>query len=98
MGLGRDGVLVGEDCGAAAGETVGGGRVRMRGAGVDGGDYGEVVLVFVEVCEGGGEGAVERVVEGRIEGAEGEFVDGVGEVEGCWARRLACLSLNEGGA
>lgn len=62
---------------------VGRGRRRGgRGAGVDGGDDGEVVLEFVEVVVRGGGGAVERVKEGRVEGPEGEFVDDVGEVEG----------------
>ena len=51
--------------------------------GVDCRDDGEVVLVFVEVLGGGGEGGVERVGEGGIEGAEGEFVDLVGEIELC---------------
>lgn len=53
------------------------------GAGVDGGDDGEVVLVFVEVGVGGGVGFVEGVEEGGVEGSEGEFVDDVGEVECC---------------
>lgn len=50
--------------------------------GVDCGYDGEVVLVFVEVGGGCGEGVVEGVEEGGVEGAEGEFVDYVGEVEG----------------
>lgn len=50
--------------------------------GVDGGDDGEVVLEFVEVAVGGGEGVVEGVGEGGVEGAEGELVDVVAEVEG----------------
>lgn len=62
--------------------VVGRGRRGGRGAGVDGGDDGEVVLKFVEVVVRGGGGAVEGVEEGRVEGTEGEFVDDVGEVEG----------------
>lgn len=54
-----------------------------RGAGVDCGHDGEVVLVFVEVGGCRGVGFVEGVEEGGVEGAEGEFVDDVGEVE-CW--------------
>lgn len=65
--------MVGEDCASGRGGT---GR-----AGVDGGDEGEVVLEFLEVGGGYGVGAIERVEEGRVEGAEGEFVDYVGEVE-----------------
>lgn len=59
----------------------------MRGwsgrAGIDCWDYGAVVLVFEEVFGCYGVGFVERVEEGGIEGAEGEFVDYVGEVECC---------------
>lgn len=53
--------------------------------GVDGGDDGEVVLEFVEVVFGGGDGVVEGVDEGGVVGAEGELLDVVGEVEawGC---------------
>ena len=51
--------------------------------GVDGGDDGEVVLEFVEVIGGGGDGVVERVGQGGVEGAEGKLVDVVGEVERC---------------
>ena len=58
------------------------GRRWRRRAGVDCGDDGEVVLEFVEVGVCGCVGAVEGVQEGRVEGAEGEFVDDVGEVEG----------------
>lgn len=50
--------------------------------GVDCWHDGEVVLVFVEGCLSDGEGVVEGVGEGGVEGAEGEFVDLVGEVEG----------------
>lgn len=53
-----------------------------EGVGVDCGNEAEVVLVFLEVgvcCCGC---LVEGVEEGRVEGAEGEFVDVVGEVEG----------------
>ena len=96
MGLRGDGVLVGED-GVAGGFPLlvfgalgggGGGRGRggeggVRGAGVDGGDDGEVVLEAVEVVRRPGEGAVERVEQGGVEGPEGEFVDEVREVEGC---------------
>lgn len=73
---GSHGVLVGED-GAARG--VAGGP-----AGVDGRDEGEVVLVFLEVGGCAGESAVEGVEEGGVEGAEGEFVDYVGEIERWW--------------
>jgi hypothetical protein len=51
--------------------------------GVDGGHDGEVVLVFVEVVRGCGEGVVEGVLERGVVGAEAEFVDVVGEVECC---------------
>lgn len=67
MRLGGDGVLVGED-------GVAGGR-RGWGAGVDGRDDGEVVLEAVKVFGGCGEGMVERVEEGGVEGAKGEFGD-----------------------
>lgn len=77
VALRGDGVLVGEDCGRRGG-------ARVRGAGVDGGDDGAVVLEFVEVFGGGGVGFVEGVEEGGVEGAEGELVDGVGEVECCF--------------
>ena len=99
MGLRGDGVLVGEDGVAggfrslllvfgALGGGGGGGRGRggeggVRGAGVDGGDDGEVVLEAVEVVRRPGEGTVERVEQGGVEGPEGEFVDEVREVEGC---------------
>lgn len=51
--------------------------------GVDGGDDGEVVLVFVEMIFGRRVRAVERLRDGGEEGSEGELVDVVGEVEGC---------------
>ena len=82
VALRGDGVLVRDDCGGG-----GGGGVGRGGAGVDCGDDGEVVLVFVEVGGGGGVGSVEGVEEGGVEGSEGEFVDGVGEVEGCFVGR-----------
>lgn len=70
---------------------VGGLRVRgqpVRRVGVDGRDEGEVVLVLVEVggrgCRGG---VVERVRQRGEEGAEGEFVDVVREVECCLPRQ-----------
>ena len=76
MGLRRHGVLIGED-------GIGGGEVgRGGGTCVDGGYHREVVLVFEEVRGCCGEGSVERVEEGGVEGSEGEFVDYVGEVEG----------------
>lgn len=62
-----DGVLVGED---GAGADA-----------VDGGHDGEVVLEFMEVGGGEVDGAVEGVDEGRVEVAEGQFGDDVGEVE-----------------
>ena len=55
----------------------------LRRVGVDCGDDGEVILVFVEVGWGGAAGVVEGVEKLRVEGAEGELVDVVGEVEGC---------------
>ena len=65
---------------------VGCGRRRGRQAGVDRRDDGEVVLKFVEVGVCGCVGAIEGVEKGRVEGAEGEFVDDVGEVKGwCWS-------------
>ncbi len=72
-----DGVLVGED--GVGGWGGGLGRVAR----VDGRDDGEVVLEFVEVKGGRGDGAIERVLEGGVERAEGEFGDDVGEVECC---------------
>ena len=99
MALLRHGVLVGEDgvssvLQAVLFDGVGarGGRFGVlvdfaQGFGVGGVDCrhdGEVVLVFVEVCGGGGVGVVEGVGEGGVEGAEGEFVDYVAEVEGCF--------------
>lgn len=73
-GLGCDGVLI---CGDAPGA-----------GGVGGGDDGDVVLVFEEVGWSGADGVVEGVEEGRVEGAEGEFVDDVREVEG-WCRLVS---------
>ena len=55
-------VLVSVDCARG----VGGRGV----GGVDGWDYGEKVLEFVEVVGCCGDGAVERVEEGRVEGSE----------------------------
>ncbi len=75
MRLLGDGVLVGND---GVGGCGGGVRGITR---VNGGDDGEVVLEFVEVEGGCGDGAVERVLEGRVEGPEGEFGDDVREVE-----------------
>ena len=97
MALLCDGVLVREDgiFGIAEGmgvEAVRAGRGGFvvfgyfaEGAevgGVDCRDDGEVVLVFVEVGFCCSEGVVEGVGEGGVEGAEGEFVYVVGEVEG----------------
>lgn len=65
--------------GRVAGQEFG---EAARVGGVDGGDDREVVLEFVEVLLRRGEGVVERVGEGGIEGAERELVDLVGEVEG----------------
>lgn len=72
---------------------AGGGRLgvlvdftqRFGVGGVDCRHHGEVVLVFVEVGGGGCVGVVEGVGEGGVEGAKGEFVDYVAEVEGCWS-------------
>ena len=50
-------------------------RVGGGGAGVDGRDDGEIVLEPIEVFGGCGEGVVEGVEEGGVEGAEGEFRD-----------------------
>lgn len=57
------------------------GRRRRRGAGVDGGHNGEIVLVLEEMLVRGRDGAVEWVQEGWVQGPKGELVDGVGEVE-----------------
>ncbi len=65
----------------------------MQRFGVDGGDDGEVVLELVEVLGRCGDGVVEGVGEGGVEGAEGELVDCVGEVEG-W-RVLAGVSVRQ---
>lgn len=51
--------------------------------GVDCRYYGEVVLVFVEVCGCCSDGIIERVLEAGVVGTEGEFGDLVGEVEYC---------------
>ena len=98
MALLRDGVLVREDGVSGILQAVlldgvgaGGGRLGVlvdfaQGFGVGGvdcGDHGEVVLVFVEVDCRRGVGVVERVGEGGVEGSEGEFVDYVAEIEGC---------------
>ncbi len=56
--------------------------IGIRRACVDGGDNREIVLVFVEVLVGDGEGAIERVLEGRVQWAEGKFVDYMREIEG----------------
>lgn len=67
------GVLVREE-----GVTV----VRVRRAdAVDGGHDGHEVLELVEVCGGNVDCSVERVLEGRVEAAEGQLVDDVGKVE-----------------
>ena len=64
VALGGDGVLVRED-GVGGGERAVGRAVQGNeggeGAGVDGGDDGEVVLEFVEVVGRCGEGVVERI-------------------------------------
>ena len=38
------------------------------------------------MLRGGGDGTIEGIYEGGVEGAEGELVDDVGEVEGCLKR------------
>ena len=50
---------------------------------VDGGDYAEVVLVFVEMLFRCGDGVIKRVGQGGVVGAKGEFGDLMGEVECC---------------
>ena len=91
----RDGVLVRPDRVPVVRERVDVGRVggdEARGVGrVHGGHDGEVVLEFHEVLAGGGEGVVERVFEGGDEGAEGEFVDLVREVE-CFEESVSMWS------
>lgn len=82
-------VLVREDEVAVGAVGVGGGWwegaegcVDGAGAlGVDCGHDGEEVLVFVVVGFGGRDGFVERVEDGWVVWAEGEFVDDVCEVE-----------------
>jgi hypothetical protein len=69
----RDGVLVGEN---GAGSVAGVDRVN-------GWDDGEEVLEFVEVVGCTGDGAIERVDEGWVEGSKGELGNYVREVEGC---------------
>lgn len=55
---------------------------KERGViGVDGRNYGEVVLVFIEVVFGGGDGVVKGVHERWVVGTEGELGDLVGEIE-----------------
>ena len=76
MALGSHSVLVCVYCGWGRG----GGSGR---AGIDCWDDGAVVLVFEEVFGRCGVGFVEGILEGRVEGAEGEFVDYVREVERC---------------
>jgi hypothetical protein len=46
------------------------------------------------VVGGSGDGAVEGVDEGGVEGAEGELGDYVGEVE-CWGVVVLVMSLEE---
>lgn len=62
MRLLRYGILVGVD----SARGIGCGGVD----GVDGRDDGEEVLEFMEVVGGRGDGAVERVEEGGVEGSE----------------------------
>lgn len=61
--------------------------------GVDGGDNGNVVLVFEEVEPGGSVCVIERIGKRRIVWPEGEFVDVVGEVEGCSCGRGSVSGL-----
>lgn len=61
-------------------------RVVAVGAGwradtVHGGHDGHEVLEFVEVGRRGVDGTVKRILQGRVEAAEGKLVDDVGEVE-----------------
>ena len=78
--MGGDGVLVRVD-GVFGGVQAGRRQSRVgrgwREAGVDGGDKGEVVLVFVEVGRRGRESFGEGVEEGGVEWSEGQFVDDV---------------------
>lgn len=92
MALFRHGVLVCEDRVRREGVRVelgvfGAWRSEVgeggEGVGVDGGHDGEVVLEFFEVGGSRRSSSVEGVEEGGVEGAEGEFVDVVGEVEFC---------------
>lgn len=74
--LRRHRVLIREDCRGRA-------FARHRGACVDCRDHGAVVLVLEKVFGRRSVCFVERVQEGRVEWAKGEFVDDVGEIEGC---------------
>lgn len=85
------GVLVGLDgvggveyvLGGVVGVAVYGFEEGQEGSvvGVDGGHDGEVVLEFVEVVFGRGDGIVEGVDEGGVVGTEGHFLDVVREIE-----------------
>lgn len=97
-GAGSDGVLVGEDSVFALG--VGYGRwvweglavwVDDAGACIDGWHDGHVVLVFVEVDWGGGDGFVEGVEEGGVVRAKGELGDHVGKIEGWFISLVSYL-------
>ena len=69
-------------CGEHVRGGAGGGGFGRWSSGVDRRDDGEVVLVFEEIGAGCGVSLIQRVEEGGVEGAEGQFVDYMGEVEG----------------
>lgn len=85
VGLAGCSVLVREDqVPVAVGGVSAEGAVDGAGTlGVNGGDDGEEVLVFVIVGFGGGDGFVEGVEDCGVVRAEGKFGDHVREVEGC---------------
>lgn len=90
MGLLRHSVLVSPHGAGGAVRFVSRGRgggakgcERLRIGCIDGWDERQVVLEFVEVLLSCSDGAIEGIVQRRVEWSERKFVDVVREVEGC---------------